>query len=597
MTMYWKYLKNVLAVSVTLLPIHVLSQQPPAASLQGVVVEAGTNRPLGHATVELRPAVGGAALDSITTGVDGVFTFPAARPGQYRLSAMRPGYVKTEYGQRQASGPSLLLSLTPGQRVVDLRLIMTPGSVISGRVTEKGQPVGIADVFAIRVAYYEGQVFPTPVLSTKTNDLGEYRIFWLPPGRYYVATMINDFASNSPLFLNPEGENSTPFITRFPMRAVLNRAIGSGAGDNAMHVPTFFPGTINPDVAVQIDLRAGAEARNVDIDAPALPVRHVRGAVTGMPLDARGQPMRPNIRLAPLNIATALGSLTIGAPEGSADANGLFDLARVFPGSYALIANAGGLTASIPVEVREGDTSGLVVNLAAGLSVSGRITVERPTPLNPDPVISTLRVTLQSEPVNPGATNFNASIAPTGTFRIPNANAAGIISGNYRVLVQPLLQPRTEPGRPLPALPGPLQTAYVKSIRLGERDVMNDGLPVQNELQESLEIVIGTNPGALEGRVLNEQRQPAGAVWVALIPESKLRFRFDHKYTSTDADGKFEIGNIPPGDYKVFAWEDIEKLGWQEPTLVRPYEGRGLPVRIEEGKKMSVDVTSIPAVN
>jgi Carboxypeptidase regulatory-like domain len=576
-----------------------VSQQPAPASLQGVVVEAATNKPLANAAVELRPSAGGAVVDSITTGADGAFVFPAVKPGPYRLSAMRPGYVKTEYGQRQAGGPSLILPLAPGQRVADARLIMTPGGVISGRVTEKGQPVGIADVFAIRVAYYEGQIYPTPVLSAKTNDLGEYRIFWLPPGRYYVATMINDFASNSPVFLNPEGDNGlSAFGTRFPMRAVLNRAIGSGAGDDAMHVPTFFPGTVNPDVALQIDLRAGAEARNIDINSPALPVRHVRGAVMGMPAGPRGEPIRPNVRLVPLDMATALGSATVGLPEGITEANGLFDLERVPPGSYAAIASAGGLTASVPLEVRDRDANNVVINLGSGLSLNGKITIERPAPLSPDPVMAALRVSLISEPLTPGSPSFNASVAPNGLLRIPqNANAAGILSGNYRVVVQPILQPRSEPGRPIQVLPPALQNTYVKSIRLGDRDVMADGLPLQNQVQESLEIVVGTNPGSVEGRVLNDQRQPAGAVWVALIPESKLRFRLDHKFTSTDAEGRFEIGSVPPGEYKIFAWEDIEKLGWQEPSVVRPYEGRGVVVRVEEGKKTTVDVTSIPAGN
>jgi hypothetical protein len=589
-----------ISVLITLLCVcpYAVSQQPPPASLQGIVVEEDSNRPLGNATVELRPATGGAIIDSITTGADGVFVFPAVRPGQYRLSAMRPGHVKSEYGQRQAGGPSLILPLAPGQRVANARLIMTPGGVISGRVTEKGQPVGIADVFAIRVAYYEGQVYPTPVLSAKTNDLGEYRIFWLPPGRYYVATMINDFASNSPVFLNPEGDNSaSAFSTRFPMRAVLNRAIGSGAGDDAMHVPTFFPGTINPDAAAQIDLRAGSEARNIDINSPALPVRRVRGVVMGAPADPRGQPMITRISLAPLNIATALGSLTVGTPSGETNAAGQFDLTRVPPGSYALIASAGPLMSSTPLEVRDSDPN-VVVNLRAGLSLNGKVTIERAVPQSPDPTMAALRVRLITDPMTPGAPTFNTNVAPDGTVRIPaNPNTGGILAGNYRVVVEPILQPRSEPGRILPPLPGPLQNAYVKSIRLGDRDVLNDGLPLHGQFQEPLEIVVGTNPGSIEGRVLNEQRQPAGAVWVALLPESKLRFRMDHKFASTDAEGRFEIANVPPGEYKVFAWEEIERHGWQEPNLVRPYEGRGLTVRIEEGKKASVDVTSIPAGN
>jgi hypothetical protein len=132
---------------------------------------------------------------------------------------------------------------------------------------------------------------------------------------------------------------------------------------------------------------------------------------------------------------------------------------------------------------------------------------------------------------------------------------------------------------------------------MGETDVLNGGLRLQDQPQSLLEIVISTNAGTLEGRVLNEQQQPVGPIWVAAIPENGQRFRVDHKYTSTDASGRFQLQGMPPGDYKVFAWEDAEKGVWQDQGFVRNFESRGAPVHIDEGSKTTVEVTSIPARN
>ena len=82
---------------------------------------------------------------------------------------------------------------------------------------------------------------------------------------------------------------------------------------------------------------------------------------------------------------------------------------------------------------------------------------------------------------------------------------------------------------------------------------------------------------------------------MVLIPESGLRFRVDHQFTPSDAAGRFRFEAIPPGDYKVFAWEEVERGQWQDPDFVRNYEGAGKPVRIEQGgTKDGFDVASIP---
>jgi hypothetical protein len=134
----------------------------------------------------------------------------------------------------------------------------------------------------------------------------------------------------------------------------------------------------------------------------------------------------------------------------------------------------------------------------------------------------------------------------------------------------------------------------VKSIIFGGTDVLNDRLRLQGQAEDQLVIVIGTKPGSVEGHVLNNQQQPAVGTTVVLVHDDALRYRVNEKFTSTDLGGRFQFENVAPGNYKLFAWETIEKAAWNDPNLMQEYERYATPIRIEEGGKASADLQAIP---
>ena len=578
---------------VALVPV-LSAQQPAPASLEGVALLTGSSNPVANVRLDLRAVAGGGASDGmpapyVTTGPDGRFLFTGVTPGTYRLVISSRGYVSADYGQNRPGGLTHTMTLSPGQRVENVRLMMAPGGVISGRITDSGKPVGIVDVYAVKLGDYTGRLGLFGVISAKTNDLGEYRLFWLPPGRYYVVAIIQDQADAGALLVSPDGDNgASVLVTRQLQRAVLNRAIGSGAGDDHRHVPTFYPGTSDPDRAVLIDLRSGGEVPNINIDSPVQRVYRVRGRITDRPNDYTG-PI--TVGLLTTNPNTVVEALT-----AQTNNDGSFEIPRVVPGVYTLTAAYGNAMGRYPVEVTDQDVNNLVVSMNRGLEVSGNVTVERATPVSPDPIPGLLNIILRPEPYiwDP----IGSSVRGDGTFKVPaSAVAPGPMPGGYRVQVAPILIPRTPPGQVLSPLPAALQNAYVKSIRMGDKDLLNGTLLLERQPQDPIQIVVGTNPGAIEGRVITERQQPANSVWVALIPENGLKFQTDHKFTGTDFDGKFQLQNVPPGDYKIYAWENIEAFDWQEPKIMRAYESRGTAVQIEEGRKTTIDLTAIPAGN
>ena len=47
---------------------------------------------------------------------------------------------------------------------------------------------------------------------------------------------------------------------------------------------------------------------------------------------------------------------------------------------------------------------------------------------------------------------------------------------------------------------------------------------------------------------------------------------------------------LPIVDYKVFAWENVEKGTWIDSTFLRLYEDRGLTIHVDEGKIGSLEI-------
>jgi hypothetical protein len=114
--------------------------------------------------------------------------------------------------------------------------------------------------------------------------------------------------------------------------------------------------------------------------------------------------------------------------------------------------------------------------------------------------------------------------------------------------------------------------------------VLKEPLPVTGQSSDFLEVVIGTRPGSLDGLVVNSDNTALPAVTAVLVPSSEERTRMDlYRAVSTDASGRFRLENLAPGDYKLFAWKEVEEGIWTDAAFLRNYDDLGTPVRITEG--------------
>jgi hypothetical protein len=146
--------------------------------------------------------------------------------------------------------------------------------------------------------------------------------------------------------------------------------------------------------------------------------------------------------------------------------------------------------------------------------------------------------------------------------------------------------------------PPALESIFVKSIRLGNVDVLNGGLHVERPISGQMQVVISSNGAVVEGRVVDAAGKPAPNSKAVIVPNAPRRHRGDlYKFISADDDGRFQLTGVSPGDYKLFGFERVEEGAWQDPEFLKLFEDRGIALRVEEGRRVTSDLKLIPAWN
>jgi hypothetical protein len=531
-----------------------------SVSISGTVVRAGSTERLSKARVELRNDGGQNPLvDSITTEDDGRFQFLNVRPARYRLSVVRQGYVRSP----------VTLTVVAGRETLDVQLSMYPAAAISGRIYDgSGEPMGNIEVQVLKTSYPQGRRMLRIVDTAITNDLGEYRLFGLPAGRYYIAAVHPEAQSAASRMIRNTaggtvavGINGLTFYSRGDIDPALESLAGIDAEDNAneRYVPIYYPGTPSEGNASAVEVRAGSDFGGVNIAVSPLPPRHVRGMV----VDSSGRP---------INAGVTAGRQDFGPARPGTDTttvNGAFDLV-LLPGMHLLIASSGEGIGYTAVQVENADVENVIITPGGSFNLSGKLLVQSKAGVRRD--LSQLRFILQRD-------SLAGLLAKPTSYSFPLADgsltlAAGV--GDFRVNISPLPQ-----------------DLYVKSIRFGDTDVLNGSLHLAGPTSTPLEIVLSDEVATVEGTVVNDQRQPASDISVVLVPDARLRTDL-YRTTVTDPSGHFRFDRIAPGDYRVFAWTEVETDAWFDSEFIRGYENLGQSIHLREGLTETVRITPIP---
>src|SRR4029453_6638061 len=119
-----------------------------------------------------------------------------------------------------------------------------------------------------------------------TNDLGEYRLYWLTPGDHFVSAIPNSrrggLVQGNPGGFQRGGRGGNGNFFQF------------GGEDNPAaaeetYAATFYPGSIDPETAPPVRVAAASEVRGIDFVLRPTPTVKVSGRVIGMDIAPTAQ--------------------------------------------------------------------------------------------------------------------------------------------------------------------------------------------------------------------------------------------------------------------------------------------------------------------
>jgi hypothetical protein len=83
---------------------------------------------------------------------------------------------------------------------------------------------------------------------------------------------------------------------------------------------------------------------------------------------------------------------------------------------------------------------------------------------------------------------------------------------------------------------------------------------------------------------------------VTLVPDPMKEERNDlYRVTTTDQNGQFSLQGIAPGEYKLFAWEEVDLGSYMDAEFLKPHESRAQKVTIKANGREQVTLAEIPA--
>lgn len=527
------------------------------ARIRGRVVRADTGAPLPGTQIVL----GGPTVHTATTDDDGRYELAGLPAGRFVLSAFRDG-MTLAYGQRRAFDQGGPITLADGQTLSRIDFAWPGGGVIVVRaVDEYGDPVAGLQVRVERYQYGPGgrqlATFPmgpsqNPFLTT--NDLGEQRVFGLPPGEYVVSARIQP-------------------------RQLTPGAAGAQDGGSAF-LPTYYPGTA--DVAEAQTIAVGA-SQEVTAQFAMVPGRMAR--ISGVVMNSRGRPAAGSS----VGLATVTATTSGVTPGGVVAANGSFSVGNVPPGDYYLrvrpqgMGNPGDEVASLPISVRAADLTGLQLTTRPGTTIRGRVDWDgsAPRPAG-DARVSTTSAAPRLGPVGSELTITyldpeNGTVREDGTFEL------GGIVGHVLFRVGP-----------------PTPRWMLREVTANGVDITDTGVDAATLGGDTrLRIVLTDRVTELSGSVRDTRGEPVTSYVLVLLPREPMDGMGAARFTRSvrpDQRGAFHVAALPPGRYVAAAFAALEQGREWDPALQQTVRDTGRAFTLAEGERLSLDLDTLTAV-
>jgi protocatechuate 3,4-dioxygenase beta subunit len=542
--------------------------------ISGTVVDGESGDAIRKAVVTL--SLPGPPRRWATTRTDGSgrFQFDGLPAGKYDLRATKASEGTAIYGANHLRELGDTITLDDGETRGNITLRFLHSASISGHVYDSdGEPVADVAVNLLRQGRNLGAPILTNYRNATTDDRGEYRISSIDPGQYYLHTA--------------------------PSR--LGRFGGPGTGDEAILVDQYYGGARDSKDAAPIHVGGGESLAGLDFRLVAEPAIEVRGQILGVPVESAPESQQaesehfgglivshggmggPGIRVtsSPAEASSLNGSGRWTQSVTAQDPEHHFQMPALPAGRYRIeaVLQAGnktyGASQVLDLHANSGE---IALTLAPAVDLAGTLRVEGQAPpveagvvrLNGAAAARQGGFRVQLARPGSGRNSVTANVGADGKFSLPQ-----IVSGDWQLSVTPV-----PPG-------------FLKSARLGDKDVRFSTFEIGSNTETPLNIVVSMNTATVEGEIDTEGDSKRAGVLIAPVGPYHNLARYYYGTTANDK-GKFHISGIAPGKYKIFAIERMAPASFRTPEAADQLDELGEAIELAEGATLEAHPKLIP---
>jgi hypothetical protein len=593
----------------------------PTGLIVGRVIDAESRAPIPGALVQLAGEATSPQPPNAPRGVraladaEGRFAFRQLAAGRYTITVTTGGngfepagfiitgighpvapYLNGGYGQRRPEGPVSTLTLEEGGVVPDAVVRLWKPGGIDGLVLDESGEVLVGTVVSAVRRRGDGSLGTGP--TTRTDDRGAFHFGTLAPGNYVVVVpqtqvlLPGDLTDADPLALRRLAAAGAPAPNATPS---VSNSLPAVVRDGRRHVyrSTFHPGVTRLADAQTIAVRSGDIVANVTVALTPVPASSITGVLmdAGVPVPGFG------LRLQPADEGDGADVLELAWT--ATDAEGRFVFPDVPAGNYRIegqrrtgvpssVTPEGRVTYATPsatfdrsgawtraaVTIGDRPLTGVSLTMNAPLAVRGKFTFAGTTPAPAQESMQRFVVM----PMPARTTRREVSGSGTAAFSAAGFSSTDLAPGPYRFMISD-------------ATPG----WALQSVTIAGQDVTDAVFLLSDRDVTDVQVTFTDQPADISGVVSGEH---AGAS-VFMFPADRSRWRDAANATRTvravrpDAQGRFQIPKVIPGDYLVIAAIDDFAHAWPEEGWLLRASGLASSVRVTPGQRQVVTLKPV----
>jgi len=546
------------------------------------------------------------------------------------------------------------LQLANGAALQNIEIRLPRGSAIAGHVyDENGEPAPATMVQVMRFQYQNGDRRLVPAGNAQTNDRGEFRVWGLNPGDYYVSAQLPNFGGiindvvagfgdiagrggrgggpggpNSPPPGGPGGGRAGRGAVNIDLNGVMTaatQALGQlqflgadSAGLNALlggqdtseqiaYAPTYYPGVSSPAEARPISVALSGEALGIDFSLLLVRLSNVSGRV-----------VNPDGSVATVGNATLVAEgLGRGGPFGNYSGRvvreGTFAIRNVPPGRYTLRVRSQSAPQPQPGQDAAADANGRGRGNGGGgrgrgnagnappayfgsqaLTIAGDIS-DLTVALTPGATI-TGSVALELSRAASSAANGQGNGQPNVTqVRINTQPAEQSIGNSGQMAVQAdgtFTLENVPPGLHWLRTQAP-RGLSVKSIVVHGHDVTDSQIEVRGGDTLSDVVVTFTDKVTeINGTITDSKSAPVTDFTVLAFPQDADLWRPQARQIMTarpDQTGKYYLRGLPPGRYYLVTIDPTTPGEYYDPDYLNARKDAAARFTLGEGEIKTQD--------